>query len=43
MQTDQPGLYAVGAVRSGHGGQIAHAITDGKTAALAIWMAQTTR
>ncbi|MFP6772636.1 MAG: FAD-dependent oxidoreductase [Alphaproteobacteria bacterium] len=43
MQTDQPGLYAVGAVRSGYGGQIAHAITDGKTAALAIWMAQTTR
>jgi len=43
MHTDQPGLYAVGAVRSGHGGQIAHAIADGKTAALAIWMAQSTR
>ncbi len=37
MATDQPGLYAVGAVRAGHGGQIAHAIADGKTAALAIW------
>ena len=39
MQTDQPGLYAVGAVRAGHGGQIAHAIADAKTAAQAAWRA----
>ncbi|MBT4488154.1 MAG: FAD-dependent oxidoreductase [Rhodospirillaceae bacterium] len=39
MRTDQPGLHAVGAVRSGHGGQIAHAIADGKTAAQAVWRA----
>ena len=37
MMTNQPGLYAAGAVRAGHGGQIAHAIADGKTAAQAIW------
>jgi thioredoxin reductase (NADPH) len=39
MQTDRPGLYAVGAVRAGHGGQIAHAIADAKTAAQASWRA----
>ena len=39
MQTDQPGLHAVGAVRAGHGGQIAHAIADAKTAAQAAWRA----
>ncbi len=37
MKTDQPSLYAAGAVRAGHGGQIAHAIADGKTAAQDIW------
>jgi thioredoxin reductase (NADPH) len=37
MQTDQPGLYAIGAARSGHGGQIAHAIADAKSAAMAAW------
>ena len=37
MKTDQPSLYAAGAVRAGHGGQIAHAIADGKTAAQGIW------
>ena len=37
MKTDQPNLYAAGAVRAGHGGQIAHAIADGKTAAQDIW------
>ena len=37
MQTDQPGLYAVGAARSGHGGQVAHAIADAKTAAQGAW------
>ncbi len=39
LATDQPGLYAVGAVRAGHGGQIAHAIADGKRAAQAVWRA----
>jgi len=39
LATDQPGLYAAGAVRAGHGGQIAHAIADGKTAAQAVWRA----
>ena len=37
LQTDQPGLYAIGAARAGYGGQIAHAIADGKTAAQAAW------
>lgn len=39
MQTDQAGLYAIGAARSGHGGQIGHAIADAKAAAQAIWRA----
>ncbi len=37
MQTDQDGLYAVGAARAGHGGQVAHAIADAKSAAQAAW------
>lgn len=37
MQTGQPGLYAVGAARAGHGGQLAHAIADAKTAAQSAW------
>lgn len=37
MQTDQPGLHAIGAARAGHGGQLAHAIADAKTAAHAAW------
>ncbi|MDE0941798.1 MAG: FAD-dependent oxidoreductase [Alphaproteobacteria bacterium] len=37
LQTDQPGLYAIGATRAGYGGQIAHAIADGKVAAQAAW------
>jgi len=37
MQTDQTGLYAIGAARSGHGGQVAHAIADAKSAAQAAW------
>ncbi len=37
MQTDQAGLYAIGAARSGHGGQVAHAIADAKSAAQAAW------
>ncbi len=37
MQTDQPGLYAIGAARAGHGGQVAHAIADAKTAAQGAW------
>jgi thioredoxin reductase (NADPH) len=39
LATDQPGLYAAGAVRAGHGGQIAHAIAEGKSAAQAVWRA----
>jgi thioredoxin reductase (NADPH) len=38
MQTDQPGLYAIGSARSGHGGQVAHAIADAKTAAQGAWL-----
>ncbi|MDA1097755.1 MAG: FAD-dependent oxidoreductase [Proteobacteria bacterium] len=37
MQTDQPGLYAIGAARAGHGGQVAHAIADAKRAAQGAW------
>lgn len=37
MQTDRTGLYAIGAARAGYGGQIAHAIADGKTAAQGAW------
>jgi thioredoxin reductase (NADPH) len=37
MQTDQPGLYAIGAARAGHGGQLAHALADAKTAAQGAW------
>ncbi len=37
MQTDQPGLYAIGAARAGHGGQVGHAIADAKTAAQGAW------
>ncbi|MBL6953394.1 MAG: FAD-dependent oxidoreductase [Alphaproteobacteria bacterium] len=37
MQTDQPGLYAIGAARAGHGGQVAHAIADAKSAAQGAW------
>jgi thioredoxin reductase (NADPH) len=37
MQTPLPGLYAVGAARAAHGGQAAHAIADGKTAAHSAW------
>lgn len=39
MQTDQAGLYAVGAARTNHGGQVAHAIADAKSAAHAAWLA----
>jgi thioredoxin reductase len=37
MQTAQLGLYAVGAARAGHGGQVAHAVADAKSAAQAAW------
>ena len=43
MLTDRSGLYAVGAVRAGHGGQIAHAIADAKTAAHGAWRAERSR
>jgi thioredoxin reductase (NADPH) len=43
MQTNQPGLYAIGAARTGHGGQVAHAIADAKTAAHAAWRATSGR
>jgi thioredoxin reductase (NADPH) len=37
MQSDQPGLYAIGAARAGYGGQVAHALADAKTAAQGAW------
>ncbi|MGH6610134.1 MAG: FAD-dependent oxidoreductase [Burkholderiaceae bacterium] len=33
MRTTVPGVYAAGAVRSGHGGLLSHAIADGIAAA----------
>jgi thioredoxin reductase (NADPH) len=36
MRTDQTGLYAVGAARSGYGGQITHALADATAAAQAV-------
>lgn len=36
MATSLPGLYAIGAVRAGHGGEIAHAIADATAAAARI-------
>lgn len=40
MQTERAGLYAVGAARAGHGGQIAHALADAKSAAQGAWQAE---
>mgnify|MGYP003885526767 CR=1 FL=1 len=36
MATSLPGLYAIGAVRAGHGGEIADALADAKSAAARI-------
>ncbi|MFN0163102.1 MAG: NAD(P)/FAD-dependent oxidoreductase [Burkholderiales bacterium] len=36
LQTTMPGVYAVGAVRSGHGGLLSHAMADGIAAAGAV-------
>jgi thioredoxin reductase (NADPH) len=35
MQTQTPGLFAIGAVRSGYGGQLVHAVGEAATAAMA--------
>lgn len=40
MQTDRAGLYAVGAARSGYGGQVTHALADARAAAQAAWRAE---
>lgn len=36
MQTGMPGVLAIGAVRSGHGGLLAHAIADAQSAAATL-------
>ncbi|MBL8381702.1 MAG: FAD-dependent oxidoreductase [Burkholderiales bacterium] len=36
LRTTLPGIYAAGAVRSGHGGMLSHAIADGVAAATAV-------
>jgi thioredoxin reductase (NADPH) len=35
MQTNTPGLFAVGAIRSGYGGRLVHAVGEAATAAIA--------
>lgn len=39
MQTDQNGLYAIGAARSQYGGQVVHALVDAQTVAQGIHQA----
>jgi len=39
MQTDQNGLYAIGAARSRYGGQVVHALVDAQTVAQGIHQA----
>jgi thioredoxin reductase (NADPH) len=36
LRTSLPGLFAAGAVRSGHGGTLRHAIADGEAAAQSV-------